>query len=276
MNRSDHAAIQRGIELAPFTGWHHGANGQIHGRNHLRNAHRVGREHFAQQRDCGLALARLARCGHRAGHDFMAGVTQHGAGQHVLGFGMRGHAKTGHVDADHAHAVDGRRQQLQRHTAGGGHAQVDDDDGVEFGRVSLRMHGFADVFKQLAGDQRLGVEGHVAHAAASAVKMRGEGQAVDAAGRAGKDSGGAPHAQTHAQRAEGRAHALRLVVRAFGVVSGVLVEHFAFAGRGSGFEQHVFAGVAAQAVHSRCGLHSLNWNDGDGACHGVLRFQAAS
>jgi hypothetical protein len=39
-----------------------------------------------------------------------------------------GTPKPGHVDADDAHAVDLLGQQLQRHAAGGGHAQVDDDD----------------------------------------------------------------------------------------------------------------------------------------------------
>ena len=67
---------------------------------------------------------------------------------------------------------------------------------------------FADVLEQLARDQRLRVERHIAHGPPRAVEMRGEGQAVDAAGRAGQDRRGPPHAQTDAQRPEGRAHAI--------------------------------------------------------------------
>jgi hypothetical protein len=82
-----------------------------------------------------------------------------------------GHAEARHVDADDAHAVDLARQQLQRHAAGGGHAQVDDDDGVVLRWVGLGVHRLADVLEQLAGDQGLAVERHVADAAARAVEV---------------------------------------------------------------------------------------------------------
>jgi hypothetical protein len=95
----------------------------------------------------------------------------------------------------------------------------------------------ADILEQLAGDQRLGVERHVADRAARAVEMRREGQAVDAAGRTRQDRGGAAHAQPDAQRAEGRAHALRLVVRAARIVGRILLEQFTLAGRFRGARQ---------------------------------------
>ena len=227
VDRGHRGAVQRGIQLAPFARRHDRAGGQAHRLEQHADAHRVGREHLAQQRDRRLVGHAVARRRHRAGLGLAAGIAQHRAGQHVLGLGMRGHAETGHVDADDAHAVDLLGQQLQRHAAGRGHAQVDDDDAVVQGRVGLLVHRLADVLEQLAGDQRFAVEGHVADAAPRAVEMRGEGQPVDAAGAAAQDGVRAAHAQPHAQRAEGRAHALRLVVRAgaFGqrIVLGVLL-----------------------------------------------------
>jgi hypothetical protein len=76
-----------------------------------------------------------------------------------------------------------------------------------------RVHRVADILEQLARDQRLRIERHIADRAARAVEVRGEGQAIHAAGRSRQDRGGAAHAQADAQRPEGRAHALRLVVR---------------------------------------------------------------
>ncbi len=142
-------------------------------------------------------------------------------------------------------------------------------------RVGLRVHRVADVLEQLAGDQRLAVEGHIAHAAARAVEVAGEGQAVHAAGAAAQDGGGAAHAQAHAQRTEGRAHALRLVVRAgiraLRVVGRVLRQHLALAGLRGGLQHLVLAGVAAQSVHGH-GCAGLGGGcsglDRDGAGHG--------
>jgi hypothetical protein len=165
---------------------------------------------------------------------------------------MRGHTKTRHVDADDAHAVDGLGQQLQQHGAGGGHAQVDDDHGVVLGRVALGVHRVADVLEQLARDQAFAVEGHVAHTAAGAVEVAGEGQAVDAAGAAAQDGAGAAHAQPYAQRTEGRAHALRLVVRACAfrqrVVLLQLLDDVALAGGFRRGQHGVAPGMAAQAI----------------------------
>ena len=90
---------------------------------------------------------------HRASQCFSAGVLQHRASQHVFGFRMSRHTKTGHVDADDANAVNFFGQDLQWHAAGGGHAQIDDDNGVVQRGVSLLEDCFANVFKQLAGYQ---------------------------------------------------------------------------------------------------------------------------
>ena len=174
------AAVERGIQLAPLAGGHHGAGQDVHGGEHLGNDHRVGGEHFTQQGHRGLALATAFGRLHRAAHDFFAGIAQHGTGQHVFGLGVGGHPKTRHIDADDAHAIDLFGQQLQGHTAGGGYAQIDDDDGVKLGWVGLGMDRVADVLKQFAGDQGLGVEGDITHGAARTVEMRGEGQAIHA------------------------------------------------------------------------------------------------
>ena len=163
---------------------------------------------------------------------------------------MRRHAEPRHVDADDAHTVDRLGQQLQRHAAGGGHAQVDDHQRVELRGVGLRMHRLPDVLEKLAGDERLAVEGHVAHAAACAVEVRREREPVDAAGAAGQDRHRAAHPQAHAQRAERRAHALRLVVRPLGVVLRVLRQRVALAcGLRGSLRPCSRTGVAAKSVN---------------------------
>jgi hypothetical protein len=68
-------------------------------------------------------------------------------------------AEARHVDADDADAVDLLGQQLQRHAGGGRDAEVGHDDGVVELGVGELEDGLADVLEQLAGDQRLGVEG---------------------------------------------------------------------------------------------------------------------
>ena len=155
MNGGHHGAIQSAIQFAPLARGYGGASCQAHGLEHATNDDRIGGEHFTQQGDGWFVRAPAPRRLHRPGHGFGAGVFQHGACQHVFGLGMGGDAKAWHVDADDANAVDLFGQYLQRHTAGGGHAQVDDHDGVVQGRVGLLVHGFTDVFKQFAGDQGL-------------------------------------------------------------------------------------------------------------------------
>jgi hypothetical protein len=214
VDRSDRSAVERGIQLAPLAGRHDRAGGQPHRFQHHADDHRIGREHFAQQRDRRLVGAAVARRLNRSCQHFATGVLEHRASQHILGFGVGRHTEAGHVDADDAYAVDLLGQDLQRHAAGRRHAQVDDDDGVVLRRVGLLVDSLADVLEQFAGDQRFGVERHIADAALRAVEMRGEGQAVDTAGRTRQDRRSAAHAQADAQRTECRAHALRLVVRA--------------------------------------------------------------
>ncbi|KAL0564841.1 hypothetical protein ABG067_009635, partial [Albugo candida] len=67
--------------------------------------------------------------------------------------------------------------------------------------------------------------------------MRREGEAVDAAGRAREDRRGAPHPEADAERPERRAHRLRLIVRAFGIIGIVAGEHVGLAGEFGGFAQ---------------------------------------
>ena len=130
MDGCHRGAVEGGVKFTPFTGGHHRSCSQTHGGQHLRNAHRVSGEHLAQQGHRRQRLTTTARRLHGARHDFLAGITQHGTGQHVFGLGMGGHTKTRHIDADDAHTVDFFGQQLQWHTAGSGHTQIDDDDGV--------------------------------------------------------------------------------------------------------------------------------------------------
>ena len=283
---SRHAdAVQGRIQLAPLAGRHHRPGNQVHGCQHLADDHRIGREHLAQQRNRRLVQAPATRRLNRTVHDFFAGVLEHGAREHIFGFRVGRNTKAGYIDADDAHAVDLFGQQLQRHAAGGRDAQVDDHDGIELGRVRLGINRLADVFKQLASDQGLGVERHIAHAAARAVKVRGESQPVHTARRARQNGLGAAHAQTHAQRAEGRAHALRLVMRTgvfiAGVILGVLLQHLGFA-RGLRCGQQGFAAcVATHAIALQCGSHrALRWHrmdrNGFGVGHSAHAAQASS
>ena len=70
----------------------------------------------------------------------------------------------GNVDADDAHAVDLLRQQAQRHPRSRGNAEIDDDDRVVLVRVGQLEDSVANVFEQLPGHQRFGVERHISHA----------------------------------------------------------------------------------------------------------------
>ena len=248
MDSSNRFAVQCCIQLAPLAGGCHGTDRQIHGRNHLRNDHGVGGEHLAQQGDGGLSASALAGSRNWASHGFLAGIVQHGASQHVFGLGMGGYTKPWHINTNDAYTVDFLGQQLQRNTAGGGYAQIDDDDAIELVGIGLFVHSVADVFKQFTGDQGFRVERHIAHGAACAVKMRGECETVHTTGRAAQDGGCAAHAQTHAQRTKSRTHALRLVVRAFGVVGCVLRQHFALTRFGRRVQHLFFARMTTQAI----------------------------
>ena len=282
VDRSDADTVQGRIQLAPLAGRNYGPGNQVHGCQHLADDDRVGREHLTQQGHSRFVQAATTGRLHRAVHDFSAGVLEHGAAEHILGLGVGRYTKTGHINTNDAHTVDLFGQQLQRHAAGGGDTQVDDHDGIELRRVCLGVHRLADVFEQLAGDQGLGAEGYIAHTAARTVKMRCESQSVDAAGRARQNSLRAAHAQAHAQRTEGRAHALRLVMRTgvlvARVILGVLLQHLGFA-CGLGCCQQGFApAVAAHAIALERGGHrALRWRDMDrnglGIGHGFSRLR---
>ncbi len=203
-----------------------------------------------EQGDRRFRVAPAARRLHRTLERFRARVAEHGARQHILGLGMGRYAETRHIDADDAHAVDFFRQQLQRHAGRRRHAQIDDDHRVVQSRVGQLEYRLADVLEQLARHQGLGVERHVADGAARAVEMRGEGESVHAAGGSRQHRGGAAHAKSHAQRAECRAHALRLIVRTRRVVRGVARQGLALAGGGCGAPQLLLAAMTARAVDS--------------------------
>jgi len=230
VDRGDRAGVERGVKLAPFARRHHRPGGQPHRRQHLADHHRVGGEHLAQKRDRRPVAAAAIRRRDRAGGDLARGIGQHRAGQHVLGLGMGRDAEARHVDPDDPHPVDLVGQKPERHARGGRHAQVRHHDRVVAIGIGQVMDRGADILEQLAGHQRFGIERHVADRAPRAVEMRHEGQPVDAAGRAGQHRRHPFHPKAHAQAAEGRAHALRLVVRALRVILREAVQQLRLAG----------------------------------------------
>ena len=260
MHRRRHVAIERAVEVAPFARRDARRDAEAHGCQQAADAHRVGWEQLADEGDGRHIAARTARALHRAGLDLGSSGAQHRTRQHILGLGMGGNAEAGHVDADDAHTIDLFRQQVQRHAGRGRHAEVDDNDSVVIGRLRGLEHRIADVLVELATHERLGIEGHVADAAARTIEARGEGQAIDAAGGATEDRRDAAHPQADAQAAEGWAHRLRLVMRAARVVRDQLLQHVAFArGRGGG-EHRLAPAMAAASGIGRNGrrLHAVH------------------
>ena len=229
MDRGDGGAVERGIKLAPFARRNDRTGGEAERLQHHADRDRIDGEHLADKRDRRLLGPSAARRLHRALLGFLPGIAQHGARQNVLRLRMGRHAKTRHVDADDANAVDFLRQEPQRHAGSRRHAEVRDHDRVVMLGVRELEHGFADVLEQLAGHKRFGIERHIAHGALGAVEMRREGQAVNAAGGARKDGRRPAHAKADAQRAERRAHALRLIVRPLRIILRILFEHLALA-----------------------------------------------
>ena len=199
MDRRDGGAIQRAIQLAPLARRRHGASGKTQEVEHGANLHRIGGKHFAEQRYGGLIGSRRARRLNGTLLGFTTRITQHRAGEDILRLGVRRHTEARHVDPDDANAVDLLRQKFQRHARGGRHAEVDDDDGVVFIGLGEREDRLTDVLEEFAGDQSLGAEGDIADRALRAIEMRGEGQSIDAAGRAREHHRRAPHAQADAQ-----------------------------------------------------------------------------
>ena len=168
---------------------------------------------------------------------------------------MGRHTKTRHVDADNAHAVDDIGDQLQWHARRGRHAQVGNHNSIVKRRISHLVNGLANVLEQLAGDECFRTERHIADRAPRAIKVRSEGQTIDAARRARQDCCGPPHAQPDAQRTKGRAHRLRLVMRAFGVIGRIAIKNVGLAGLGGRVAHRVGAGVTAAIFRNRCCWH---------------------
>ena len=212
MDQGGGGAIQGGIEFAPLAGRHRGTDRQAQWLQQHADADRIGGKHLPHQGQGRPATPPAAGGLDRTRLGLGAGIGEHGAGQQVLGLGMGGHAKTRHVQAEDAHALDLARQQPQGHAGGGGHAKIDDHQGVDLVRIGQFKDRRLEILEQLAGDQGLGVEGDIAHRAPRPIEVAGEAEAIDAAGGATEHRGRAPHAQTHPQRAEGRAHGLGLVV----------------------------------------------------------------
>jgi hypothetical protein len=207
-----HRAGERAVEFAPLACRHDRTGGEPQGLEHASDHDRIDREDLTDQRHASATALRPAGARHGALLRLTARVGEHRAGEDILGLGVRRHAEARHIDTDDAHTVDLFRQQVQGHTGGGRHAEVDQHDGVVLVRIGELVGRLAQVLEQLAGHQGLGIEGHVADGALGAVEVRGEGQAVDAAGASRTAPSPCAHTQADAQGTEGRAHALRLIV----------------------------------------------------------------
>ena len=155
-------------------------------------------------------------------------VFQHCARQHILGFCVGRHAEARHVNPDDANALDFLRQQIQRHAGRRWDAKIDDDDRVVILGLRQIEHRIADVLEQLATHQGFRIERHIADSSFGPIEMRREGQAIDATSRAGQDRRRAPHTEPDAQRAEGRAHGLRLIMWAAWIIRLHLVKRITF------------------------------------------------
>lgn len=141
---------------------------------------------------------------------------------------------------------------VERHAGGGRHAEIDDHDAVVIGGLRRLDHGGPNVLVELPAHQALRVERHVADGPPGAAEMRGEGEAVDATGRAREERRGAPHPQPDPQAAEARAHRSRLVVRAARVVGEQLADRLAPAGRARRLEHRPAAAVAGAGLGGSC------------------------
>ena len=125
------------------------------------------------------------------------------------------------------------------------------------------MHRIADVFEQLARHQGFRIERHIADRAARAVKVADKGQPIHTARRARKHGCHPPHPQAHAQRPKGGAHALRLVMRALGVIAGVLIQQFRVSGSPRRCFHRCRASMTAHAIHGGSALWFWQIDRGD-------------
>ena len=222
MNRRDGLAIERAVKLAPFARRRHGPGGETDQIQHAPDLHGIDGEHLAEQRYRGLAVARGSRRLNRPLLRLETRKAQHRSSQDILGFRVRRHAEARNIYADDAHAINLLGQEPQGNPGSCRHAEIDDDDGVVFFGIGKLEDGLANVFEKLARHQCFRIERHISDRAAGAVKMRGESQSIDAAGRAGENCRRATHAKANAQGAESRTHALRLIVRTRWIVPRVL------------------------------------------------------
>ena len=136
VQRGDHGAVQRGVELSPFARGHHRAGSQAHrleqgmpmptgsAGNRLRPA--APPWAFAARPPRGAATGPASATSARAYFSIAPASTS-------LASACVGTPKPGTSMPMMRTPLICWRQQLQRHAAGGGHAQVDDDDGVVAG-----------------------------------------------------------------------------------------------------------------------------------------------
>ena len=178
-------AIERGVEFPPFTGWYHRARLDAHRLQHATNGDGIDWEDFTYQRNarCGSLGFKTSGAGYGSCLDLVSRIAEHGAGEHVLGLCVGRHAKTGDINTNDAYPVNLVGEQVQRHAGCCWYAEVNYHHRVVFVGVGQFVDRFADILKQLACDQRLRVEGHIAYGALGTVEVRGKGQAVNAAGR---------------------------------------------------------------------------------------------
>ena len=257
MDRGHHGACQGSVELAPFPGRHHRPRGQTEGVEEHGEAYRIRGEHLTEEGHRGRLSTRTPRRSHGPLLRLGPGVGQHGPSQYVFGFRVSRHAEARNINSNNPDPVDRLWKKSQRYPGGRGHAEVGHHDGIVERRIGRALHRLLDVFKELARDQRFRVKGHVAYGAPRAIKMRGEGEAINAAGGPGKNGGRAPHAKPDPQRAEGWAHALRLIVGPFRVVLRELGHGFRV-GAGTA-PQGLRSAIAAVYLGDRDLLHRVLW-----------------
>ena len=180
MDRGNDRTCERRVKLTPLARWNDRPCSQGERLKQLPYAHRVGREHFAEQRNRRQVFLVLGRL-HRTGFGLFACVLEHRAGQDIFGFGVRRHAESGHINANDANAVDGLRQHFERYARGRRNAEIRNDDRVVLLGVSHLMHAVANVFVQLACNERFRIERDVADRTPGTVEVARKGQPVYAA-----------------------------------------------------------------------------------------------
>ena len=167
---------------------------------------------------------------------------------------MGGNSKSRHINAHNPNAVDLVGQKPQRHTRCCWNAQIGNHDRVIAFGVGHIMDSLADILEKLTSNERFGIERHIANRAPRTVEMAHEGKPIDATGRSAENGGCATHPQTHTKRAKSGTHALGFVMRALGVILGILIKDFGFACHAGSLFHLACARMATHAIDAH-GLH---------------------